>query len=279
MSNSTTAERGESITEIRKDITSIPPSYMEVCCLTPECLQQLVTGEIVALCVKDFYPQDLLAEFIDKVTAHPIKAGYNVDQQIIHTGSAFYDTVGNPIFREEYLNSSMEWMKDEFIRFKRRAPIHTAILEFMATWLYGVQFEHLNGKSMWAGSARFFDQVGCLAHRDNLGVDAPEFERARELISQFAVNVYAQVPDEGAEIDIWFKLTEEEYDARCVPGSYGINPNDLPVPTVTISPKAGDLILFDSNRLHAARPSNGVSIAQSCFLGYRGLYQPLSVWS
>jgi hypothetical protein len=255
--------------------------YLEADRLETEDLNKLFSGKILALCVKDFYPLNLLPEFNNLVLNHPNKDGYGVDQQIVRTGVAsFYDTVGDPNFREEYLNSSMNWMRGELERFSYRTPIYAVMLEVMANWLYGIQFEQLGGKSMWVGSARLFDLVGCLAHRDCLGVDAPEFKRAAEVKRQLAVNVYSLMPSQGAEIDIFnLRLTEEEYNARCIPGSYGIDPEQLPPPDITISPKVGDLILFDSNCIHMARPSNGLSIAHSCFMGFRGFDLPLTVWS
>lgn len=254
--------------------------FLEVNRLKPESLNKLFDGELLALCVKDFYPQNLFPEFNNLVLNHPNKDGYGVDQQIIRTGSSFYDTVGNADFREEYFNSSMDRMRDEFLRFSYRTPMYAVILELMANWLYGVQFQQLGEKSMWVGSARLFDLVGCLPHCDNLGFDAPEFDRALELKRQLAVNVYSQVPSEGAEIDIWdIHLSQEEYNARCIPGSYGIDPAQLPPPDLTICPKVGDLILFDSNCIHMARPSNGLSIAHSCFVGFYESDRPLTVWS
>jgi hypothetical protein len=273
--------RGINLKKLPNESSDLSPHLLlEVDCLEKESLEQLFLGKVSAIVVKNFYPKDPLQKFADLVVTHPLKDGYGVDQDIIRTGTSFYDTNGNANFRKEFLDSSMNWMQNELLRFSFCTPIYAVFLALMTIWCNGIQFENLDGKSMWAGSARIFDRVGCLVHRDNLGADAPEFERALQLFCQIAVNIYAQVPDEGAEIDIWdICLSEEEYNERCVPGSYGIDCQQLPPPTITISPKVGDLILFNSNCLHMARPSNGVSIAHSCFMGFRGYDVPLTVWS
>jgi hypothetical protein len=256
------------------------PFLLEINRLNKKSLTQIFSGNVLATVVKDFYPQDLLEKFAELVLAHPHKDGYGVDSNIIHTGAAFYDTNGNPDERKAYLDSSMDLMREELERFSFSAPVHAVFSELMTNWRNGVQFEHLGDKSMWAGSSRIFDRVGCLVHRDNLAADAPEFDRASQLICQIAVNVYVKMPDEGAEIDIWdIQLDEQEYNDLCIPDSYGIAYEQLPPPSLTILPKIGDLILFNSNCLHRARPSNGVSIAQSCFMGFRGFDVPLTFWS
>jgi hypothetical protein len=253
---------------------------LEIDSLTTKDLTELLVGNLLSIQVKGFYPCVLAEDFANQVLVHPTKAGYDVEKQISRTGRPFCDTVGKPDLRQEYLERSMHWMREEFHRFSYRAPICAVLLELMAVWLYGIQFENLGGQSMWAGSARIFDQVEALPHRDSLGVDAPEFRRANELIRQIAVNVYVRLPDEGGELELWHhRLTEEEYNDRRIEGSYGLDRKHLPLPTATIRPQMGDLILFDANRIHAVRASNGLRIAHSCFLGLHALDAPLSVWS
>jgi 2OG-Fe(II) oxygenase superfamily len=272
--------RHSTVIEIPETTQTVNPICLEVDSLTAESLTQLLSGDLLAIKVKGFYPATIAEDFANQVLAHPTKAGYEVDRKISRTGRPFCDTVGKPSLRQEYLDRSMHWMREEFHRFSYRAPICAVLLELMAIWLHGIQFENLGGKAMWAGSARIFDQVGALPHRDNLGVDAPEFRRASELMRQIAVNVYVRLPEEGGELELWHhRLTEEEYNDRRIYGSYGLDRRHLPSPTATIRPELGDLILFDSNRIHAVRASSGLRIAHSCFLGLHSFDTPLSVWS
>lgn len=62
--------------------------------------------------------------------------------------------------------------------------------------------------------------------------------------------------------------------------SYGIDPALLGEPTLEICPSPGDLIIFNSKRMHAVSPgSDDLRLSLSCFVGYRGPATPLSFWS
>ena len=54
----------------------------------------------------------------------------------------------------------------------------------------------------------------------------------------------------------------------------------LPPPDAVVAPRVGDLILFNSNRIHAVRACRGgPRVTVSCFIGYRGEGRPLGYWS
>ncbi len=245
-------------------------------------LEALLCGKTLAVRVPNFYPSCLAEEFTQSVLSHETLSGYGIEPNILRTGIPFCDTVGKPELRQQYFQQSMDWMYQEIERFKYRlSPISLLLMELHQVWLAGVQFEHLGGHSMWAGSARVFrNGAEALPHRDKLQVDAPEFERSKELIRQIAVNVYTHIPESGGELDLWWQhFSEEEYDRLRVPGCYGLERQKLPLPTCTIQPQLGDLILFDSTCIHAVRPSLGVRVTHSCFIGFRGLDMPISMWS
>ncbi len=45
-------------------------------------------------------------------------------------------------------------------------------------------------------------------------------------------------------------------------------------------PEPGDLLIFNSRKMHAVSPGTGRSrLAVSCFVGYRGKQQALTYWS
>ena len=60
----------------------------------------------------------------------------------------------------------------------------------------------------------------------------------------------------------------------------GIEPDRLGPPCLIIRPEPGDLILFNSRRMHAVTPGNDQPrLSLSCFVGYRGVAEPLTYWS
>lgn len=119
-----------------------------------------------------------------------------------------------------------------------------------------------------------------LAHHDIFAKDAPDSFQARSLQAQMAANVYLSMPREGGALQIWDQeLSPEAFD-ELRGGSYGIDPALLGEPSLAIRPNAGDLILFNSRRMHAVTPgTEDTRLSLSCFVGYRGPATPLSFWS
>lgn len=134
---------------------------------------------------------------------------------------------------------------------------------------------------MFVGLSRMVEpDTTFLAHHDIFAEDAPGSEEAESLLAQFAANIYFQVPDEGGELLMWHRnMSTEEFDERRK-GQYGIEIIDLPPPDVVVKPGRGDLLIFDSRKIHAvASPRDRARVAVSFFIGYRGDNQPLTYWS
>jgi len=132
----------------------------------------------------------------------------------------------------------------------------------------------LQGREMFAGLVRVVRKGGeILPHQDELGEDMPDLDFAKRLTlpgGQLAVNMYLQVPAEGGELQLWRdKYTAAQIANLRMPSSdYGINPALLPQPDAVIKPRIGDLIFFDTSRMHAVTKANGIArVSISFFLG------------
>ena len=88
------------------------------------------------------------------------------------------------------------------------------------------------------------------------------------------------MPDEGGELEIWEQeMSPVQFDALRG-DSYGIPPETLGQPSLRLKPDCGELILFNSRKMHAVAPSAERSrLSLSCFVGYRGNHLPLTFWS
>jgi hypothetical protein len=119
-----------------------------------------------------------------------------------------------------------------------------------------------------------------LAHHDMFGRHAPNTPETDSLISQFGVNIYANVPEVGGELAIWLdEISDEEFLLRRG-GQYGMSIEALGEPDMTVKPENGDLILFNARKLHAVLAGSGTErLTISAFFGYRGDSSPLTVWS
>jgi predicted 2-oxoglutarate/Fe(II)-dependent dioxygenase YbiX len=150
-------------------------------------------------------------------------------------------------------------------------------------WPAGADFESLHpGKKMFVGMPRVFEkQGGALPHVDRLAWDVPDIAAAQSLRAQIAANVHLRTADKGGEVELWaFRPDQEEYEELRLHGTYGLERAKLPPPDAVVAPHLGDLILFNSNRIHAVRPcTGGPRVTVSCFIGYRGESLPLTYWS
>src|SRR5207245_1188972 len=73
----------------------------------------------------------------------------------------------------------------------------------------------------------------------------------------------------GGEVQLWRLMPDQaEYDRLRLAGSYGLDHTKLPPPDTVVTPARGELVLFNSNRVHAVRPcEGGPRVTVSCFIG------------
>lgn len=100
------------------------------------------------------------------------------------------------------------------------------------------------------------------------------------LQAQLACNVYVDVPDNGGNLQIWEQdVTADEFD-KLRGKSYGIEPEKLGAPTIEVNLESGDLVFFNSRKMHAVTASpDRARLSVSCFIGYTGCHEPLIFWS
>jgi hypothetical protein len=252
--------------------------------LEPNSLMSLIRGEILALRIPNFYPQTLCQKSAQRLLKDP-RFGYYTNEGAGNVGRismAYCETLNNPHLTQQYYAQSLpDIRRSREIFSPYLSPIDRLRLELQELWPFGANLENLEGKTMNVGVIRVFERGSeALPHQDILRRDATSFPRAYELQTQLAANIYLQTA-EGGELEIWQrKVSDREYEQVRSPNSYGVRRDILGMPEIAIEPDVGDLILFDSNHIHAvASIQAGVRITMSCFVGYRGKNQPLSQWS
>ena len=115
---------------------------------------------------------------------------------------------------------------------------------------------------------------------DVLAWDLPANSPEGGLKLQFAANVYMQVPRSGGELVVWPVSLDREKYLELNTGSYGVDASKLGVEPTIITPKVGELILFNCRLVHAVNDNDECDrVAASCFVGYRGHSLPLPMWS
>ena len=145
----------------------------------------------------------------------------------------------------------------------------------------GAKIEQIEkNKKMFVGLCRVIDPHKIvLPHQDDIRWDHQQ-DKLANLINQLAVNIYLKIPETGGELELWDYgfSTKEEYSKEAGE-SYGISKEKIKPPVVTITPKVGELIIFNPRNLHCILPGDSARMSQSCFLGFSGDDNPMTYWS
>lgn len=252
--------------------------------LTQQDLIDLVQGRFFALRVTNYYPNWLCDQLCSKLLKLPEFSRYiraqNVGVQ--RTGITFFETKEDPNLLAKYYEEAQRMSSTlRQTCFPYLSPIDKLRLELEEVWRAGAKLENIHGRPMMVGIARMFEDCFELPpHQDVLARDTSDSPLAGVLHSQLSANIYLREARFGGELEVWgLKPSEAEFIAhRC--DELHFDRNQLPPAEVLYKPQAGDLVLFDSSRIHGVRPSiQGPRISMSCFIGYRGVDQPLSYWS
>lgn len=151
-------------------------------------------------------------------------------------------------------------------------------------WDQGCRQEKMKGKYMNPGIIRSFeaDPLGGLPpHVDTLCKDIPDVQSFEKMKCQLASNLYISISDYGGELELWDYAPDQEELKTMFNGTHDfIDVNKIPVPSIKIRPKVGELIIFRSECIHSVRPSTGgLRTTASSFIGYYSDDTPLTVWA
>lgn len=234
--------------------------------LSTDHLKALANGTIRVVHVEAFASETACNVICTGQVDLGFKPYINVEQ-VRRIGMAYYETENQNAFRNACQPVG--------------SPLDTLRCLLDEIWPAGANLQTIHSQKMFVGLSRMVEpDTTFLAHHDIFAEDAPGSEEAESLLAQFAANIYFQVPDEGGELLMWHRnMSTKEFDERRK-GQYGIEIVDLPPPDVVVKPGRGDLLIFDSRKIHAvASPRDRARVAVSFFIGYRGDNQPLTYWS
>jgi hypothetical protein len=246
-----------------------------------EAIKALANANILAIRVRNFISESLAKVLTDKIISSGYESYINAPS-IGRIGMAFYETENNPNLIDEYFShalSNIDELRNRCLPFA--SPIDLLRCRLDEKWPAGACLERLYGRKMFVGLSRVVDpNIYFLTHHDIFEKDAVDSYHARSLVGQFAGNVYLNIPKQGGELQIWERELEPQEFDKLRGDSYGISPDILGKPTIEIKPVTGDMVLFNSRKMHAVAPSvDTFRLSLSCFVGYRGAHSPLTFWS
>lgn len=253
-------------------------------------LLALARGEIIAIVVPEYCPPDLCRQVAKRLVDDRWYGEYENVPGVHKWGLNTYEGLSSPEREERYFASAVpaiQSLRDSWSPYL--SPIDRLRLELQEAWPAGANMEYLDGRRLFVGQARVFEEGnGAIPHQDYLSWELRDLRNsdradgAAELIGQLTANLYVQTPEVGGELELWATgYDHADYDAlRLSPDSYGLNRDLIPQPAAAVKPTEGMLTLFHASRVHAVRPSEGRDrVAVSFFIGVRGTEQPLTYWS
>jgi hypothetical protein len=160
------------------------------------------------------------------------------------------------------------------------SPIEHLSSLFAGCWPDGMLGLEFDGKIPGLGMFRFMRGNGeSLPHQDDVRWIDQCPEELRNPEGQLAAILYLAVPQSGGELCLWdSSLTLQDYRELQGRNAFGIDWSMVSPPSVSLVPKAGEVIIFDSTRLHAVRPFTGERMTCICFMGVTARNQ-LVVWA
>jgi 2OG-Fe(II) oxygenase superfamily len=243
----------------------------------------LAEDRLLAVRIPNYSAPDVCKAIATQIDVDPHLAPYQ-NAAIDRLGRAFFETVGAGTEQiDAYFSGAIDRM--DYIRSifgAHPSPLDRFCRELDEKWQHGATTLCLTGRKMNVGLFRNF-RAGSEAepHQDDLVTDAPYGGPGVGIVNQIAFNVYLRTSTTGGELELWdTRLSRDEYERRRIPSSYGLNRSLISDPAAVLHPRSGEMILFNSSKIHAVRSIEGESrITITCFVGYRGRDRSLVMWS
>lgn len=246
-----------------------------------DAITALAEQRLAAIHIKAFVPPQVCAFLARRAEEHGYAPYLNVPS-VRRIGMAFYETEGHAELVDKYFATA----RQNLLAFRHACEPYASPIDIFRcfldeVWPPGANLQTLDQRKMFIGLSRMVTAgTTFLAHHDIFSEDAPGKSEATSLTAQFGANVYLQMPDTGGALLMWDREIAPPEFNRLRAGEYGLPIETLGQPEVVICPEPGDLLVFNSRKMHAVSPGTGRSrLAVSCFVGYRGKEQPLTYWS
>lgn len=243
----------------------------------------LERGELDAIRVQSFYPEELCRIITKKLIESPLYAVNDKPTLANRIGQSFFLGYESRDIKENYWANAVKISQEiRNLCAPYISPIDKLRVELDELWPAGAMLASIEGHKMYAGVVRVIKQGGSSEpHQDTLPWHVKDCAVAQSFIGQLSANTYLSMPPEGGELQLWrLSLNEEQSALLETKGSYGLDGSSLPPPDHEIRPTNGELILINTRRVHAVKECRGTyRVSWSNFIGFAGVDKPLLLWS
>ena len=258
--------------------------------LDQKLLLKLFHNEINVLCIKNYKKYNNIQDILSRIDS-TIKDNKNssyaytnngIENIVSHICSSSYEIDNDKVrFDNYYNNVDKNFAKSQYVFAPEITPIECFLNDLNVLWDHGATIDSFHAQAMFAGIIRVIhDHSAIHAHQDFAKWSNPRALGIDNIVGQFGMNYFIQIPEEGGELLCWNKSMQLDEFNTAAKGDFCIPIDQLPTPDLIIKPEVGMLVLLNANKLHAINMSYGSArIAMSCFLAYRGTDHKLTIWS
>jgi len=248
-----------------------------------EALTRLLSGEISCLVVRGFIEDQIAALICERLMDLPDFLPHKDVPGLQVLGYSHFQAVRDPELFCSYsrIGKTLQRRLEE-ISSPEMSPFQTLLDYLCANTNRVVEKLSLEQESELAPftvRACHYD-VGIEPHQDLLAAESPAEKIPRKFTRQLAVNLFLSAADDGGDLEI-FDLGPDDtgYD-NLDDGPKSVEPESLPEPCVSVRPKTGDLILFDSTLVHRVLENSGAKprMTLSCFAATSTESSKLRYW-
>lgn len=127
--------------------------------LSAEHIEALAKGDLLAIQVREFYPERLCRRSVRRLTGHPLRESYKVAPHIGKIGKAIVDGADNPAALREYYRQAPGALRELRELFEPyHPPMDRLRVELQECWPAGSNLENLHGPLMFCGLVRLFEK-------------------------------------------------------------------------------------------------------------------------
>jgi len=266
-------------------IDKVSAGILQASHLSADAIEALAEKKILAVRVAGYCGVDVCSHAMRKLAGNA-GHGYTAEPDFRKfVGGALFDGAeGEAEILENYLRNAAKWYSAcNEVFHPHISPADKMRHHLREVWPAGNHMERIGGRPAFAGLIRgFHEGAEAHPHQDMTHWDLPHMPEAQTLHTQLSCLTYLSCAGSGGELELWASEIENrpDYEAAKVRGCYGLDRERVGPPDTAMTPRVGELIVFNARRIHAVRRiAQGLRCTQSFFIGYRGTDQPLSLFS